>query len=187
MTQRRYDDDDRRSIHTTVGQKIDFGEFAYRLPQFWKDPWISGAVFGRTRLALQHSSSVVHGIGPLIGVDVMLSAVLAPRGHVAQSVVGALGGQAAGLVGGLAGLAMGGPMGVIIGAVLSDPIGRTAAEKTFGTVLRETRLARELQTGGHYVDTEVAYTQRQRAAQEMSTSLLNARQWLGKESVLMHQ
>jgi hypothetical protein len=40
--------------------------------------------------------------------------------------------------------------------------------------------------GGDYQDTQVAWTMRQRAAQEMSGSLLNARQYLGKEAALMH-
>jgi hypothetical protein len=41
--------------------------------------------------------------------------------------------------------------------------------------------------GGDYQDTKAAYTMRQRALQEMGTSLLNARMHLGKEAALMHE
>jgi hypothetical protein len=40
--------------------------------------------------------------------------------------------------------------------------------------------------GGGYQDTQTAYTMRQRAAQELTGSLLNARPYLGKEAALMH-
>jgi len=46
---------------------------------------------------------------------------------------------------------------------------------------------RRLEMGGDYVDTERAATMRQRAVQEMSGSLLNARSVLGQEALLMHQ
>jgi len=41
--------------------------------------------------------------------------------------------------------------------------------------------------GGNYEDNEIAYTMRQKAAQEMGSSLLNSRQYLGKEGALLHQ
>ena len=43
-----------------------------------------------------------------------------------------------------------------------------------------------VEMGGGFQDTEQAYTMSQAAAREMSRSLVNARQYLGKESVLMH-
>jgi hypothetical protein len=40
--------------------------------------------------------------------------------------------------------------------------------------------------GGDYQDSEQAWTTRQAAVQEMSGSLMNARQWLGHEGQAMH-
>jgi hypothetical protein len=54
-------------------------------------------------------------------------------------------------------------------------------------VLRESRLLRHFNAGGDYEDTQVAYTMRQRAVQEMGQSLLNARQYLGKEALMFHE
>jgi hypothetical protein len=48
------------------------------------------------------------------------------------------------------------------------------------------RNQRRLKTGGNYEDTEAAYTMRQAACNELSGSLLNARQWLGREGAMMH-
>jgi hypothetical protein len=45
---------------------------------------------------------------------------------------------------------------------------------------------RRVRMGGDYQDTQVAWTVRQRAAQEMAGSLLNACQYLGREAALMH-
>jgi hypothetical protein len=40
---------------------------------------------------------------------------------------------------------------------------------------------------GDFEDYQAAYTMRQRAAQEMNSSLLNARRYLGQEAALFHQ
>jgi hypothetical protein len=96
-------------------------------------------------------------------------------GMLTGSAVGAaLGGLALGLPGEIAGGLIGGTVGEKVGAVIEplEELGRQAHHLNFG---------------GEYHDTEIAYTQRQRAIQEMSTSCLNARQWLGKEAALMHQ
>ena len=45
---------------------------------------------------------------------------------------------------------------------------------------------RRVNMGGDYHDTQVAWTMRQRATQEMAGSLRGARQYLRKEAALMH-
>jgi hypothetical protein len=72
--------------------------------------------------------------------------------------------------------------GQIIGGTVGEKIGSTVAP------LEElSHQAYHLNFGGNYEDTEVAWTMRQRAVQEMGSSALNARQYLGKEAALMHQ
>jgi hypothetical protein len=90
-----------------------------------------------------------------------------------QAMGGAVGGLLFGMPGEIAGQIIGGTVGEKIGSTLKpiEDLGHQAYHLNFG---------------GEYHDTEIAYTQRQRAIQEMSTSCLNARQWLGKEAVLFH-
>lgn len=47
--------------------------------------------------------------------------------------------------------------------------------------------ARHAKFGGEYRDSDATVTMRQRAVQEMGSSALNARRYLGSEAVLMHQ
>lgn len=49
------------------------------------------------------------------------------------------------------------------------------------------RAIKHVNMGGNYEDSRVAYTMRQRASQEMGSSVMNARSWLGREAVLLHQ
>ena len=123
------------------------------------------------------------GFGAVSGVLMMASA---PKGQLAKrgiesvgvttgSAVGAaLGGLALGLPGEIAGGLIGGTVGEKVGAVIEplEDLGHQAYHLNFG---------------GEYHDTEVAWTMRQRAVQEMGSSALNARQYLGKEAALMHQ
>jgi len=122
------------------------------------------------------------GFGAVSGVLMMASA---PKGQLAKrgiesvgvttgSAVGAaLGGLALGLPGEIAGGLIGGTVGEKVGAVIEplEELGRQAYHLNFG---------------GEYHDTEVAWTMRQRAVQEMGSSALNARQYLGKEALLFH-
>lgn len=173
----------------TVGQKIDVAEFAYRAPQFWKEPWASGAVFGRKGLgkAAKSVGAVTHGLRGLLALDVAASVAFAPRGRAVEKAAGAIGGQMTALLGGAVGMMIAGPAGAVVGAMLADPVGRNFAEHTYAAATHEGRMLRNLQTGGDYVDTPIAYTMRQRGLQELSSSLLNARQYLGQEANLLHQ
>jgi len=91
-----------------------------------------------------------------------------------QAMGGAVGGLLFGMPGEIAGQIIGGTVGEKIGSTLKplEDLGHQAYHLNFG---------------GEYHDTEVAWTMRQRAIQEMGSSALNARQYLGKEAALMHQ
>ena len=91
-----------------------------------------------------------------------------------QAMGGAVGGLLFGMPGEIAGQIIGGTVGEKIGSTLKpiEDLGHQAYHLNFG---------------GKYEDTEVAWTMRQRAVQEMGSSALNARQYLGKEAALMHQ
>jgi hypothetical protein len=110
----------------------------------------------------------------------------APRGKMAnrtsetlglmagQAIGGAVGGGLFGVAGELVGNLVGGWVGEKVGA-LTEPFEKIGSE------------ARHANFGGHYQDNEATFTMRQRAVQEMGSSALNARRYLGSEAVLMHQ
>jgi hypothetical protein len=94
---------------------------------------------------------------------------------------------------------MGWMLGALIGGAIAGPVGATVG-MFVGTTALEGVIAKPIQflhdyatmtrhlgMGGWYEDTYPAYTMRQRAVREMSASLLNARQYLGREALLLHQ
>jgi hypothetical protein len=76
--------------------------------------------------------------------------------------------------------------GELIGGYIGYELGSLPG-KALSSAVEFGRSMRRLHTGGDFQDSEAALTMRRRAAAELSTSLLNARQYLGKEAVLMHQ
>jgi len=136
-------------------------------------------------------------VGPLSGLlaaDVMLSMATAPRRRVLSRGIGATSAGVLGLAVAvgvkMAATAIAGPIaGYIAGAAagfVSDPIIRDTVSKGIDW-FTDIENKRRFNMGGNYEDTEYAYTQRQRGAMEIGQSLLNARQYLGKEALLMHQ
>lgn len=86
------------------------------------------------------------------------------------------------------GIGLGGPIGalvgVTVGSLVGDKIGRGGTQRFYKSVLDTVPLVR---FGGDFKDSQPAYTMRQKAEQELSGSLLNARRYLGREAQLMHQ
>lgn len=135
--------------------------------------------------------------------DVGLSAATAPRGHMVSrgtaAVAGVLGGYAGyaagsglgAMIGSMImpgiGTATGGFIGGIIGGTIGDVIVRDPTEIAMQRFAGLSRNMRHLEMGGTYLDTQAAMTMRQVAVRELSGSLLNARQYLGKEAILFHQ
>ena len=106
-------------------------------------------------------------------------AATAPRGKIIGNTAGGFMGSTFGaVVGGL----VGGPLGSIAGAaILSKPI-EDVTSKGINKFSSIARSSASLRAGGNYKDTQVAYTMRSRAAQELNGSLLNARVYLGNEA-----
>jgi phage tail tape-measure protein len=71
-----------------------------------------------------------------------------------------------------------------VGAMVGDKIARSGTIRTI-KMLNDARP--RVRFGGNFKDTQPAYNMRQLAEQQLSSSLLNARRYLGSEAQLMHQ
>lgn len=122
------------------------------------------------------------GAAPFIVPLAAFSASQAPQGHALSTATGDLMGYGiAGLLGGF----IAGPPGALAAQfLLGDDISRSVSAGVQALTGFNARI-RRLEMGGDFRDSQVALTMRQRAAMEMSQSLLNARQFLGQESVLL--
>jgi hypothetical protein len=84
----------------------------------------------------------------------------------------------------VAGGVVGGIIGGGIASLVTDKAVRVASTRLFhGFALSRPRV----RFGGNFKDSQPAYNMRQKAEQELSSSLLNARRYLGREAQLMHQ
>lgn len=84
------------------------------------------------------------------------------------------------IIGNIVGSTIGGKAGEIF-----DP-GLNAQANLELQISRTANVARRVNFGGDFEDTQQAYTMRQQAVQEMSGSLMNARQYLGNEAAFFH-
>jgi hypothetical protein len=110
----------------------------------------------------------------------------APKGKMAQRGVENVGMTAGGILGAAAGGALLGLPGEILGGFIGGSLGEKAG-KLIAPLEDLSNQSRHTNFGGNYQDSEPVYSMRQRAVAEMSTSLLNARQYLGKEALLFHE
>lgn len=151
-----------------------------------KGKGFGGAVFGRPIKGISVGISHFKGAAVFALPQGIFMSALAPKGHKVSALVG---GAARGIfygVGDLIGTAVGGPLaGFALGAT---------TEKIGGVVQEALQRFHDfnhnmthINMGGNYEDTRIAYTMRQRAAQEMGSSVMNARKYLGAEALLMHQ
>jgi hypothetical protein len=120
---------------------------------------------------------------PIMGVA---ETMFAPKGHKMSAFAGGAARMAAYTVGDFVGTLAGGPLlGFTLGTV-TEGLGSYVEEGV--QILHDfNRNIKHINMGGDYEDTQVAYTMRQRAAQELGRSAMNARQWLGREALFMHQ
>lgn len=120
--------------------------------------------------------------GPLMVADIVARGATAQRGHVASETAAGVAANVLALAGAsvpVPGLNIAlGMVGYGLGSSLAKPL-QTFAE--FG------QSQRRLEFSAGFVDSQRAWTMRQRAAIEIGQSLLNARQYLGREALLMHQ
>jgi len=148
--------------------------------------WRSGLIQGRPMMGWSIGVSHFKGMVPIAVIQGIFGGFTASRGH---KVSGSLGGFAKGIgfaTGDLIGTALGGPMlGYAVGAA-GERVG-AGFEEGVQMLHDFAYKVKHINMGGNYEDTQIAYSMRQRAAQELGSSVLNARQWLGKEAAFMHQ
>ena len=151
-----------------------------------KGKGFGGAVFGRPMKGFSVGMSHFKGMMPFAAIQGVAGFAFAEKGH---RVSGGVGGISRGLgyaLGDLIGTTFGGPVAGFALGSLGEMVGGKVGEATqmFNDFAKNTK---HINMGGNYEDTKVAFTMRQRAAQEMGSSVMNARSWLGKEAALMHQ
>jgi hypothetical protein len=111
-----------------------------------------------------------------------LSFGMAGRG---QKVEAAAGSAAAG-IGSFIGGAVFGLPGALAGGFLADEFFSSRVGKAVGRLKDVARNQHHVNFSSGFEDSENAFTMRQRAVQEMSGSLMNARQYIGNEGSFMH-
>lgn len=151
-----------------------------------KGAGFGGLAFGRPMKGLSVGFSHLKGNIAFAPLAAIAGAAFAPKGHKMSGAVGGVARAAAFALGDVVGTTIGGPvLGFVVGS-LTEPLGGYVGDalQMFSDYNKQIK---HINMGGNYEDTRVAYTMRQRAAQEMGTSVMNARQWLGKEAALMHQ
>lgn len=151
-----------------------------------KGKGFGGAIFGRPVKGLSIGISHLKGAIPFAPLQGAFEVLNAKRGHKISAFVGGTSKALAFAAGDLIGNVVGGPVAGLALGLVTERLGGYVEEGVQG--LHDlNRFIKHVNMGGDYEDTRIAYTMRQRAAQELGTSVLNARQWLGKEAVLMHQ
>jgi hypothetical protein len=121
----------------------------------------------------------------------------AGRGGLLPSVVGQSLGVAAGLpIAGFAavGLSLIPGIGTLTAAILGNALAGYADVRLGSSFIKQIRLftglhkrIRHLEMGGNYRDTESAQRQRFLAIQDMNSSMIPSRRYLGQEALLMHR
>lgn len=114
-----------------------------------------------------------------------ISSATADRGHKLSSGLGSMTPMLGSLVGGV----MGGTPGAILGGLLFDTKIQDMVTEGVQMIREVPEQMERLEMGSdnaQFVNTNEAHTMRQVAARQMSGSLLNARQYLGKEAALLH-
>lgn len=138
---------------------------------------------GRAAATVSRGSLKVGGLMALPFTALAMGS--AERGKMGNALVKSAGETVGGFAGAAAGAFLLGLPGELIGGWAGSEIGGLI-EKPMQMAQDYYKQSHHLNFGGDYQDTEAAYTQRQRAVQEMGRSALNARQWPGKEALLLH-
>lgn len=151
-----------------------------------KGKGFGGLIFGRPMKGLSIGLSHLNFLGTFTAATGLAGGFTAARGHRMSGTIGGVARTLSYALGDIAGSIVGGPaLGLAVGAV-TEHIGGLVGEGV--QMLHDfNRDLKHVNMGGNYDDTQLAYTMRQRAAQELGSSVMNARQYLGREALLMHQ
>lgn len=168
----------------TAGRRIGAGLAEREL--MTKGKGFGGLVFGRPMKGLSIGLSHLNFIGTFTAATGLVGGFTAGRKHRMSGVVGGMARTLAYSVGDVAGSVIAGPLAGMALGVVTEHLGGVVGEgmqflHDFNHDLKHINM------GGNYEDTQLAYTMRQKAAQELGSSVMNARQYLGKEALLMHQ
>lgn len=145
--------------------------------------WKSGAVFGKTAEGVRHGTEfALRGQIPLMALSAGFSAGMAPRHHALSAASRTLGST----VGTVLGFATLGAVGGIFGGEIGDKVLGAPIEKAAQFVSDIGSSVNKLHFGGDFQDSAPAWTMRQAAVQQMASSNLNARRYLGAEAAFMH-
>ena len=136
-----------------------------------QEDYVGGAVAGAAYGAATSAGDVAGGFaGSLIGAGI--GSLVAPGiGTVVGGIIGGIGGAFGGAASG----------GALFGGITKN-LGLAAR-----SIVRTARAVDTVQFGGNFVDSRAAHTMRQRAVQDMSGSMMNARQFLGNEAIFLHE
>lgn len=110
-----------------------------------------------------------------------------PKGHMLRGAANGIGNTIGGVFGAAIGGAIFGLPGEIAGGIIGGEVFGRGADAVIDGITSTYKQGHILNFGQGFQDNEMAFTMRQRAVQEMGRSALNARVWLGKEAVLLHQ
>jgi hypothetical protein len=124
--------------------------------------------------------------GGVLPFAVMGAAYLGSRAGQGQVVSTSAGFLAGMMPAGLGAMVAGGPGALATGVLFGEPFGHAVRSKV-QSISRRARTKVQFEMGDEFVESEAIWTMRQRAAADMSGSLLNARQVLGREAALMHE
>jgi hypothetical protein len=149
------------------------GSAQWGAPTGLEEDYVGGAVYGATRGVGTAIGGAVGGIGGF-AIGAGIGSIIPGAG----TIIGGLIGAGIGIAGAIGGEAIGGALAK--GPARQLGLGARAIVKTARAVDR-------IQFGGNFVDSRAAHTMRQRAVQEMSGSMLNARQFLGNEAIFLHE
>jgi hypothetical protein len=142
------------------------GAAAWGAPTGLSEDYVGGAIYGGVKAGGSAAGMVA---GSLVGG--VVGSVIPGIGTVIGTTVGAIAGSFA---------------GDFAGAKLFD---EPARQLGLGAraVVQTARAIDRVQFGGSFVDSRAAFTMRQAAVQDMSQSMMNARQYLGNEAIFLHE
>lgn len=147
------------------------GSAQWGAPTGLQEDYVGGAVYGASK-----------GLGTGVGGSIGGLAGSTAGAAIGTMILPGVGTVVGSLIGGVAGY-MSGEMG---GSALMQPMARNLGLGA-RAIVRTSRAVDTVQFGGNFTDSRGAYTMRQRAVQDMSGSMMNARQFLGNEAIFLHE
>ena len=144
----------------------------------WSNPYNGALLFTAPDVAFRLASAR-RGTKATAAAGGLAGNTVAPAAFWMGNTLGRV--ATASRLGAFQGTMMGTGLGLLAYSMAEKPV-----QWAVGKLEDEGRYARRFHFGGDYQDSQKAFTMRQRAEAEMSSSLLNARHQLGNEARLMH-